>query len=115
MTVYHQYKNNDLNDQEMALVGLLVNEARVLHSQEMVDKSNEIKWHDYIIKVRDERIEQLEHALAHRIYNEQYPRRPNILADPNTQNYKSWTASATASDKPSNAIAVDATIRATTI
>lgn len=64
---------------------------------------------DNIIRQHVERIQQLESALARRIYDEGGERRPGVLANPNTQIFKTWPTSAKGNDEPSNTIAVDAT------
>ncbi|KAG8221164.1 hypothetical protein J3R82DRAFT_2715 [Butyriboletus roseoflavus] len=43
MTISRRYENNDLNDDEKALIALLMQKARAIHDREMVDKTNEIK------------------------------------------------------------------------
>ncbi|KAF8448739.1 hypothetical protein L210DRAFT_3756622 [Boletus edulis BED1] len=67
-TISNRYENNDLNDDEKALVALIMRKARAIHDREMVEKTNEIKRRDSIIKQHDARIAQLENILARRIY-----------------------------------------------
>lgn len=58
---------------------------------------------DNIIKQHEARIEQLENALARRIYDNG-ERWPGVLANPHTQNYKSWSAKG--NDEPGSVMVV---------
>ncbi|KAF9224211.1 hypothetical protein BS17DRAFT_780645 [Gyrodon lividus] len=69
-TITHRYEGDDLNDDEKALVALLMQKARAIHDREMVEKTNDIKRRDNIIKQHEARIAQLEDNLARRIYDE---------------------------------------------
>ncbi|KAG9313268.1 hypothetical protein JVU11DRAFT_6734 [Chiua virens] len=68
INISRRYETNDMNDDEKALVALLMQKARGIHDREMVEKTNEIKRRDTVIKQHDARIAQLEDALARRIY-----------------------------------------------
>ncbi|KAF9232453.1 hypothetical protein BU15DRAFT_81243 [Melanogaster broomeanus] len=69
-TITRRYDGNDLNDNEKALVALLMQKTRAIHDREMVEKTNDIKRRDNIIKQHEARIAQLEGSLARRIYDE---------------------------------------------
>ncbi|KAF8835564.1 hypothetical protein BDN67DRAFT_1072366 [Paxillus ammoniavirescens] len=69
-TITNRYEGNDLNDDEKELVALLMQKARAIHDREMVEKTNDIKRRDNIIKQHEARISQLEDGLARRIYDE---------------------------------------------
>ncbi|KIK95068.1 hypothetical protein PAXRUDRAFT_25655 [Paxillus rubicundulus Ve08.2h10] len=70
VTITNRYEGNDLNDDEKELVALLMQKARAIHDREMVEKTNDIKRRDNIIKQHEARITQLEDGLARRIYDE---------------------------------------------
>ncbi|KIJ65367.1 hypothetical protein HYDPIDRAFT_39322 [Hydnomerulius pinastri MD-312] len=69
-TITHRYKENELNADEKALVTTLMQKARAIHDREIVEKNNDIKRRDNIIKQHEARIAQLEDNLARRIYDE---------------------------------------------
>ncbi|KAH7891026.1 hypothetical protein F5I97DRAFT_1964424 [Phlebopus sp. FC_14] len=81
MTITHRYKESDLNDDEKTLVATLMQKARAIHDREMVEKNNDIKRRDNIIKQHEARISQLEDNLARRIYDE-----PQIAPSPGAAN-----------------------------
>ncbi|KAI6099422.1 hypothetical protein EDD16DRAFT_503547 [Pisolithus croceorrhizus] len=67
-TITQRYTRNDLNDDEKTLVTTLMQKARALHDREIVEKNNEIKRRDNLIKQCEARISQLEQNLARRIH-----------------------------------------------
>ncbi|KAI6096903.1 hypothetical protein EDD16DRAFT_1732807 [Pisolithus croceorrhizus] len=67
-TITQRYTRNDLNDDEKILVTTLMQKARALHDREIVEKNNEIKRRDNLIKQCEARISQLEENLARRIH-----------------------------------------------
>lgn len=67
-TITQRYTRNDLNDDEKTLVTTLMQKARALHDREIVEKNNEIKRRDNLIKQCEARILQLEQNLARRIH-----------------------------------------------
>ncbi|KAI6041866.1 hypothetical protein EDC04DRAFT_1132844 [Pisolithus marmoratus] len=67
-TITQRYTRNDLNDDEKTLVTTLMQKARALHDREIVEKNNEIKRRDNLIKQCEARILQLERNLARRIH-----------------------------------------------
>ncbi|KAG1816519.1 uncharacterized protein BJ212DRAFT_1480954 [Suillus subaureus] len=65
ITVRH--KQNDLNDNEWTLVQNLAQKAREVFERELVEKNNDIRRRDNLIKQHEARIMQLEASLARRI------------------------------------------------
>ncbi|KAI5992287.1 hypothetical protein F5J12DRAFT_860252 [Pisolithus orientalis] len=80
MTITQRYAKNDLNDDEKALVTTLMQKARTLHDREIVEKSNEIKRRDNLIKQCEARISQLERNLARRIHEPQIYSTSEVIA-----------------------------------
>ncbi|KAG2067346.1 hypothetical protein BDR04DRAFT_1105256, partial [Suillus decipiens] len=65
ITVRHE--QNDLNDNEWMLVQDLARKAREVFERELVEKNNDIRRRDNLIKQHEARIMQLEAGLARRI------------------------------------------------
>ncbi|KAG2346014.1 hypothetical protein BDR05DRAFT_100365 [Suillus weaverae] len=65
ITVRHE--QNDLNDNEWMLVQNLAQKAREVFERELVEKNNDIRRRDNLIKQHEARIMQLEASLARRI------------------------------------------------
>ncbi|KAG1738527.1 hypothetical protein EDB19DRAFT_1909276 [Suillus lakei] len=65
ITVRHE--QNDLNDNEWMLVESLAQKAREVFERELVEKNNDIRRRDNLIKQHEARIMQLEASLARRI------------------------------------------------
>ncbi|KAG1747741.1 uncharacterized protein EDB91DRAFT_1334696 [Suillus paluster] len=62
-----RYEQNDLNDNEWMLVQSLAQKAREVFERELVEKNNDIRRRDNLIKQHEARIMQLEASLARRI------------------------------------------------
>ncbi|KAG1845884.1 hypothetical protein DFJ58DRAFT_503282 [Suillus subalutaceus] len=65
ITVRHE--QNDLNDNEWMLVQNLAQKAREVFERDLVEKNNDIRRRDNLIKQHEARIMQLEASLARRI------------------------------------------------
>ncbi|KAH7923709.1 hypothetical protein BV22DRAFT_1130464 [Leucogyrophana mollusca] len=62
-----RYNEDDLNDDERVLVSTLTQQARTVFEREIVEKSNEIRRRDNLIKQHEARILQLQDSLQRRI------------------------------------------------
>ncbi|KAG0704574.1 hypothetical protein DFH29DRAFT_1037353 [Suillus ampliporus] len=66
-SITDRYEHNDLNDNEWMLVQNLAQKAREVFERELVEKNNDIRRRDNLIKQHEARIMQLEASLARRI------------------------------------------------
>ncbi|KAH7910235.1 hypothetical protein BJ138DRAFT_1127031 [Hygrophoropsis aurantiaca] len=66
-TITTRYKEDDLNDDEKALVGTLTQQARAIFERDIMEKNNEIRRHDNLVKQHEARIAQLQDSLQRRI------------------------------------------------
>ncbi|KAL4061911.1 hypothetical protein J3A83DRAFT_2840621 [Scleroderma citrinum] len=85
-TITNRYARNDLNDDEKALVATVMHKVRALHDREMVEKNNEIKRRENLIKEHEARISQLEDNLARRIYETASTSETNAIEIPAKNN-----------------------------